>query len=225
VEKDKNMTKADKARSFSSRQIKRIHKGLNKEFGKKGVPKSALTREGLIVNPSSLSLDDNVPEFYSIKWDIGFVKHNSWVAAEAAVSVFNIDENDANMLLSKVQEQANIYPNPHFNANRQEGPGNERQLRFSVPGSAEWRRLNLTSSGNSHNAAHELFHNFIHNHVNNSSSTSPAYRRQINSFQGHLNAGGIFIREDARHGTKLKNINQKNIVEMLIVLPTINVNK
>jgi len=81
--------------------------------------------------------------------------------------------------------------------------------------------LDLTDSRNGHNATHELFHNFVHNHSNNSQSNSTMYRTYINSMKGHTDAGGIFERRNDLLGTKLHNLNQKNVNDALLTLPTL----
>jgi RHS repeat-associated protein len=219
VEKDKGMSKQDKSRSFTASEIEKLKKGSTTEFNKKGVPQHAMVSQGQIV--TNFSQDDEVPEMYEIEWKINFVKHNTWASAEASSDPNNTDVFNTNMLLTKITEQTSTIPNPNYNSSLPESSSNSPQLQMRVPGSSEWRRLNLTSATNSHNAVHELFHNFIHNHANNSNSTSPAYRRSINTFQGHSNSGGIFIRQDARTGTKLQNINHQNVNEVMLTLPSL----
>lgn len=85
-------------------------------------------------------------------------------------------------------------------------------------GASSWRVYNITNSRDGHTIAHELFHNLTHNHKN----APTDIQTQIdpsNQKPGHKAAGGIFIYEDARDGSKTENINQKNIQDVLRSLP------
>jgi len=88
----------------------------------------------------------------------------------------------------------------------------------STVGESVWRILKITSSHNGHTVAHELFHNLIHNHIN--APLDLAHQIDPNNqAPGHKTAGGIFYPKNQTEGTKLRDINQKNIQDALKTLP------
>jgi RHS repeat-associated protein len=218
VAKNKNMTRAEKRVNFSQRQVEKIQRRLQQELQHKEVPKTVPVVNGQVINPGP---DDGPIESYTIIWDIRFVAHNTTQAAENAASSTNNDVYNDNMLLRRNRPVTTRYDNPNFDPDQPVTPQNWKPYAETVVGSSTWRRLMLTSAGNGHNAAHELFHNFIHNHRNNPRSTSNAYLTQVNSHQGHRDAGGIFIRKNDVAGDHLHNINYQNLMEMLMTLPTL----
>jgi RHS repeat-associated protein len=219
VEKNKTMSKADKARSFSKKEIEKIQKGLKKEFNQKDTPKSVPAVNGQVISPAEITKDDS-PDTYNVDYEVTFVKHDTYASAEAASDPNNTDVYNTNQMLVKIHEESVTYPNPNYNANLPESATNSPMIRRAIVGSSSFRRYNLTSASNSHNAGHELFHNLIHNHSNNPLSTSPQYRGTVNSDPGHTAATGIFVRKNDSTGTKIQNINTKNLIDALLTLPT-----
>jgi RHS repeat-associated protein len=144
---------------------------------------------------------------YDVKFEINFKQISSMGEVNRELA----DNNDIqdNRMFLKLENQTDL-------GIITDADGNEFQK--TKQGASNWRFYNITNSRDGHTLAHELFHNLTHNHKN-----APIdIQTQIdpsNQKPGHKAAGGIFIYEDARDGSKKENINQKNIQDVLRSLP------
>jgi len=144
---------------------------------------------------------------YDVKFEVNFTPMKN--IGDVNIQLSNNDDIQDNRMFLLMQDEKDL-------GIVTDADGNEYQA--SSPGESSWRVYKISSSRNGHNQAHELLHNLIHNHKN----APDDLKNQIdpkNQKEGHKKAGGIFIYEDARDGTKTEDINQKNIQDILRTVP------
>ena len=144
---------------------------------------------------------------FDVKFEINFTPMKNM--GDVNMQISNNDDIQDNRMFLMMQDEKDL-------GIVTDADGNEYQV--SSPGESSWRVYRISSSRNGHTQAHELFHNLIHNHKN----APEDLKNQIdpkNQKEGHKKAGGIFVYEDARDGSKTEDINQKNIQDVLRTVP------
>jgi len=144
---------------------------------------------------------------FDVKFEINFTPIKTMAEVNTAFADNNDIQDNRMVLLMQDEKDLGIVT---------DAEGNEYQA--VSPGESSWRIYKISSSRNGHTQAHEILHNLIHNHKN----APEDLKNQIdpnNQKEGHKKAGGIFIYEDARDGTKKEDINQKNIQDILRTVP------
>ncbi len=78
--------------------------------------------------------------------------------------------------------------------------------------------LGVADFEDTHNQTHELWHDLFHNHPNAPAEVKYAISR-LTAEKDHYNAGGIWIYANIPKGITREDLNQKNVSDVLRVLP------